>query len=96
MKLSLFALALPFAAASALPLDANEAKCPCTKLCPEGQVCIALPKGCQEICVVPRFCGGIAAIDCDDGFTCIDNPNDSCDPRHGGADCGGICIPRRS
>ena len=23
----------------------------------------------------------------------VDNPNDSCDPAHGGADCGGICQP---
>jgi hypothetical protein len=39
------------------------------------------------------FCGGIAAFPCADGFTCVDNPNDSCDPNNGGADCGGICVP---
>lgn len=38
------------------------------------------------------FCGGIAAIACPSGYSCVDNPDDSCDPEHGGADCGGICI----
>jgi hypothetical protein len=38
------------------------------------------------------FCGGIAGIQCPSGMDCIDNPNDSCDPKHGGADCGGICV----
>ena len=42
---------------------------------------------------VRKFCGGIAAIPCDAGLTCIDDPNDSCDPKAGGADCGGICVP---
>ena len=37
------------------------------------------------------FCGGFAAIRCAEGFTCVDDPNDSCDPNVGGADCGGIC-----
>lgn len=46
--------------------------------------------------MVPRMCGGIAAIDCDDGFRCVDNPLDNCDPLKGGADCGGICIPDRA
>jgi hypothetical protein len=38
-----------------------------------------------------EFCGGIAGIPCAEGFTCVDDPNDDCDPRQGGADCGGIC-----
>ena len=98
MKLAtlLASLILFFTAASSSPLDIRAGKCSCTKSCPAGQVCIALPKGCQEICVVPRMCGGIAAIDCDDGFRCIDNPLDNCDPLKGGADCGGICIPDKS
>lgn len=41
---------------------------------------------------VGEFCGGIAGIPCPDGQKCIDDPNDDCDPKHGGADCGGICI----
>jgi len=40
----------------------------------------------------PAFCGGIAAIPCPAGKTCIDDPQDGCDPQRGGADCGGICV----
>jgi hypothetical protein len=25
---------------------------------------------------------------------CIDDPSDDCDPNNGGADCGGICVPK--
>lgn len=39
-----------------------------------------------------EFCGGIAGIPCPDGQTCIDDPSDDCDPKQGGADCGGICV----
>ena len=38
-----------------------------------------------------EFCGGIAGIPCAEGYTCVDDPNDTCDPNQGGADCGGIC-----
>lgn len=38
------------------------------------------------------MCGGIAGIPCEAGFTCVDNPSDDCDPKAGGADCGGICV----
>jgi hypothetical protein len=38
-----------------------------------------------------EFCGGIAGIPCAEGFTCVDDPSDSCDPNQGGRDCGGIC-----
>lgn len=38
------------------------------------------------------FCGGIGGFPCPlAGQTCIDNPNDSCDPNKGGRDCSGIC-----
>ena len=40
-----------------------------------------------------KTCGGFAAIDCEVGFTCVDDPRDSCDPANGGADCGGVCRP---
>lgn len=40
----------------------------------------------------PQACGGIAGIRCPDGQTCVDDPDDTCDPEHGGADCPGICI----
>jgi len=42
---------------------------------------------------LPDFCGGFAGFPCPDGFTCIDDPTDDCDPNNGGADCGGICTP---
>lgn len=38
------------------------------------------------------MCGGIAAIPCADGMTCVDDPSDSCDPTNGGADCSGVCV----
>ena len=41
----------------------------------------------------PIACGGFAGIECPDGLTCVDDPNDDCDPDNGGADCGGICEP---
>ena len=37
------------------------------------------------------FCGGFAGFPCPEGYTCVDNPRDGCDPEAGGADCGGIC-----
>lgn len=43
-----------------------------------------------------QFCGGFAAMQCPEGFICIDNPGDDCDPENGGADCGGICTAKSS
>ena len=37
------------------------------------------------------FCGGFAGIPCAEGYVCVDDPSDDCDPNQGGADCGGIC-----
>lgn len=37
------------------------------------------------------FCGGIAAFPCPTGYVCVDDPTDNCDPKNGGADCGGYC-----
>jgi hypothetical protein len=39
------------------------------------------------------MCGGLAGFPCPDGFECVDDPRDSCDPAGGGADCSGICQP---
>ncbi len=36
-------------------------------------------------------CGGFAGLACPAGMTCVDDPNDDCDPARGGADCGGLC-----
>jgi hypothetical protein len=39
------------------------------------------------------MCGGLAGFPCPEGFACVDDPNDRCDPATGGADCSGICLP---
>lgn len=63
-------------------------------LCPDGYSCIHTPGTNPDVpgkCL--QFCGGIAAFQCHEpDEQCIDNPNDSCDPAHGGADCGGLCV----
>ena len=41
---------------------------------------------------MPSFCGGIAGFECDEGYECVDDPNDACDPNMGGADCPGRCV----
>ena len=46
-----------------------------------------------EVCApTGPACGGIAGIACPGFGTCLDNPNDSCDPTHGGVDCSGVCV----
>lgn len=40
----------------------------------------------------PPTCGGLLGTQCPMGLRCVDKPNDSCDPAHGGADCTGICV----
>jgi hypothetical protein len=56
-----------------------------------------LPSGPYGVPMVklepPSFCGGIAGFPCPAGLTCVDDPSDTCDPAHGGADCGGVCMP---
>jgi len=51
---------------------------------------------CEDGTCVPDepkvFCGGIAGIPCPGAGQCIDDPSDNCDPRNGGADCGGMCV----
>ena len=55
-------------------------------------VCVTTPCNPIAECVAdaPR-CGGIAGIRCPGAGQCDDDPSDSCDPRKGGADCGGRC-----
>ncbi|HEX8705884.1 MAG TPA: hypothetical protein VF815_44020 [Myxococcaceae bacterium] len=38
-----------------------------------------------------QACGGFAGFQCPEGQSCVDDPNDDCDPTQGGADCIGIC-----
>lgn len=45
------------------------------------------------ICVKDEMCGGFAGFSCPDPRqVCVDRPNDSCDPKNGGADCAGVCV----
>ncbi len=48
----------------------------------------------QDLAAKPKgqFCGGFANFPCPSGYACVDDPMDSCDPAHGGADCGGVCV----
>jgi hypothetical protein len=63
--------------------------------CGPNKLCPALCYGtCQPRPTEPQFCGGIAGFPCPEGQTCVDNPNDDCDPANGGADCGGICVSK--
>ncbi|MDB5220931.1 MAG: bacillopeptidase [Myxococcaceae bacterium] len=62
--------------------------------CPAGYDCNHIGPGLHPDtggkCV--QRCGGFAGIQCNDSAqSCVDDPSDSCDPAHGGADCGGIC-----
>ena len=50
-------------------------------------------RGSAQISTPGGLCGGIAGFPCPDGFACVDDPRDSCDPATGGADCSGICLP---
>ena len=34
----------------------------------------------DDLTVKRPFCGGIAGIPCPEGYSCIDDPSDSCDP----------------
>jgi hypothetical protein len=36
-------------------------------------------------------CAGFSGKACPGGGRCADDPNDDCDPLHGGADCAGLC-----
>lgn len=40
-----------------------------------------------------QMCGGFAGLKCPDGYRCVDDPNDACDPAQNHADCAGICEP---
>lgn len=68
--------------------------------CSADEVCMGDPRtgdcggpcNMPGICVTPTFCGGFAGIRCPSGLTCYDDPRDDCDPKRGGADCGGVCL----
>jgi hypothetical protein len=88
------AMCVPLPAPGPNPCDAVR--------CAKGTHCELRPVTCVRApcppvaeCVAdgPR-CGGFAGIPCAGGGTCEDDPSDSCDPRRGGADCGGLCACR--
>lgn len=69
--------------------------------CEDGWTCIKNPykPGCGPecdglgVCVKDKMCGGFAGFACDvKGQVCVDDPRDDCDPKKGGADCGGLCM----
>lgn len=51
--------------------------------------------GSEDVKGGGQFCGGIAGFPCPEGYACVDDPSDDCDPSSGGADCGGICKKQR-
>jgi hypothetical protein len=64
---------------------------PCAAVrCEAGTHCVADADTANCVPDAP-FCGGIAGFPCPGSGTCVDNPNDDCDPKNGGADCGGLC-----
>lgn len=70
---------------SACPDDT--AACP-ESICANGQCTVVFPT-----CPQAPACGGIAGTACKPGYECVDDPSDNCDPKNGGADCGGLCQP---
>ena len=68
--------------------------------CLEGETRIrsACGEAGQACCLAqdprPRRCGGFTGELCPEGFECVDDPTDQCDPERGGADCLGICQPQ--
>jgi hypothetical protein len=76
--------------------DDCDLKCDQGSHCELVQVqCIRAPCPPQKECVPDeekKSCGGFAGFPCPGGGTCVDDPSDDCDPMHGGADCGGICV----
>lgn len=81
------------------PEACGKATCAKGEVCcnPSCGTCVAPGKGCtKQLCVDDPgekvFCGGIAAFKCPGSGQCVDDPDDSCDPGKGGADCGGMCV----
>ena len=59
-----------------------------------GAVTLAMrQRGSAQVSTPGGMCGGLAGLPCPEGFACIEDPSDSCDPATGGADCSGVCLP---
>lgn len=63
----------------------------CLMYCLAGDPFCCGPSTCQPKTPEPKRCGGVAGLRCAADEECVDDPTDACDPKHGGADCGGIC-----
>jgi hypothetical protein len=62
--------------------------------CPgEPDICVAKGSSCpRPLCpATSATCGGLTGATCPEGYTCVDDPSDNCDPNKGGADCAGVC-----
>jgi hypothetical protein len=55
-------------------------------------VSVAAAQDPEPVAPTEAACGGFAGTACPEGYSCVDNPNDSCDP-DSGADCAGTCAP---
>jgi len=99
--------AASLATAEKRPCGFKIAPCPTGEICQKVDPSCDRGENCQGQCVpapttlltstLPKptyqFCGGFANIQCKNkGEVCVDAPDDDCDPEHGGADCGGICV----
>jgi hypothetical protein len=89
------------------PNDSTCVETAVVKYCQDDLSCDPTPPPCIDPCAIVRcaagshcdggacikdvFCGGIAGIPCPGFGQCVDDPSDSCDPKNGGADCGGLC-----
>jgi hypothetical protein len=66
---------------------------------PSCGICTKPGEGCiKKLCEPtdpptkdPQRCGGFGGFPCPGLGDCVDDPSDDCDPKNGGADCGGIC-----
>ena len=74
----------------------NSRRCAAATARPTATAASRTPPACRSITTARaetegQFCGGFGGIQCPDGFVCVDDPDDGCDPANGGADCGGVC-----